>query len=92
MDAEVGTIALIVEYVAPDEGFTYLNRRVSRFLKGGVPVVCHIIPEEQSIIVFRQHTHHAVIQKGEDAKLAALLPDFRCSMKELFADNGAIVS
>lgn len=88
MEAGVGTIALIVECVAPEEGFANTQRRVSHFLKGGVPAVILLYPEERIVALFRQHTHLAVFRKGEEAELAAVLPDFRCSIGALFDDNG----
>jgi hypothetical protein len=83
MEAVTGHIALVIEYLSQDDLFTPTMIRVLRFLQNGV-AVCLVDSETRVVILFQLGTHLVTFQEGEEAKFAAILPEFRCSIGDLF--------
>jgi Uma2 family endonuclease len=82
-----GTIALVVEYLSPEDRFTPTIMRVVDFLNNGVSCVCLVDPETRALLVFPRGRQFVVVEKGEEAEFAVVLPEFRCPLADFFDDE-----
>jgi Uma2 family endonuclease len=80
---------LVVEVLSPSDQTTKVNRRLSQYLKKGVPLVWLVDPEIRSVTVYRHGKDHYVLDEGEELTGEEVLPDFRCRVAEFFALPGA---
>jgi Uma2 family endonuclease len=79
---------LVVEVLSPNDQQTKVNKRLSQYLKMGVPLVMLVDPEVRSVTVYRQGKYHYVLDDKEELTGEDVLPDFRCRVAELFAMPG----
>ncbi len=75
---------LVIEVLSPNDQLTKVNRRISRFIKWGVPLVWLIDPEEQTVTIYRPDCVPEVLEKDEELTGGNLLPDFRCRVADFF--------
>jgi Uma2 family endonuclease len=75
---------LVIEVLSPNDRLTKVNRRISRFIKWGVPLVWLIDPEEQTVTVYRPDCVPEVLERDEELTGGAIMPDFRCSVADFF--------
>jgi Uma2 family endonuclease len=75
---------LVVEVLSPSDQLTRVNRRISQFLKRGVPLVWLVDPEVRSVTTYRSGKDHAVLDETEELTGEDVLPDFRCRVVDLF--------
>ncbi|MHB1422730.1 MAG: Uma2 family endonuclease [Gemmataceae bacterium] len=61
-----------------------MNRRISRFIKWGVPLVWLVDPEEQTVTVYRPDGVPDVLERVDELTGSNILPDFRCRVAEFF--------
>jgi Uma2 family endonuclease len=80
---------LVVEVLSPNDQTTRVLRRLSQYLKKGVPLVWLVDPEVRSVTVYRHGKDHYVLDEGEELTGEEVLPDFRCRIAEFFAMPGA---
>jgi Uma2 family endonuclease len=85
---------LVIEVLSPNDRLTKMNRRISHFMKWGVPLVWLIDPEEQTVTIYRPDCAPEVLEKDAEITGDGVLPDFRCRVVDFFfmpdeADGGA---
>ncbi len=76
--------ALAVEVRSPNDRMSKINRRITQFLKWGVPLVWLVDPEDQTVTVYRRDQPPEVLEGDQDLTGDGILPDFRCPVGEFF--------
>src|SRR5438552_2414389 len=84
----VGIPKLVVEVLSPSDQMTKMMRRISQFLKRGVPLVWLVDPEERAITVYRPGQVHKVVRETEEISGEDALPRLRYRVSESFALPG----
>jgi Uma2 family endonuclease len=79
---------LVVEILSPSDRMTKVNRRISQFLKRGVPLVWLVDMETRSVTVYRPGKDLRVVQEADDLTGEDVLPKLRYRVSELFALPG----
>ena len=83
---------LVIEVLSPNDRLTKVNRRITRFIKWGVPLVWLIDPEEQTVTIYRPDCSPEVLERDEELTGGKILADFRCQVADFFylptEDNG----
>lgn len=79
---------LVVEVLSPTDQPTKINRRISQYLKRGVPLVWLVDPEVRSVTVYPAGRFHYVLDETDELTGQEVLPDFRCRVSEFFALPG----
>ena len=76
---------LAVEVVSPKDRFYDVQTKISEYLAAGVTVVWIVNPADQSVTVYAQSTDQPVIFRDDNVLTGGdALPEFRCSVAELF--------
>jgi Uma2 family endonuclease len=75
---------LIVEVLSPHDQVTRVNRRISQYLRRGVPLIWLVDPEVHSVTVYRGGGFHSVLDETEELTGEEALPDLRLRVAELF--------
>ena len=75
---------LVVEVLSPSAKLTETNRRISQFLKRGVPLIWVVDPEEWAVTVYRPGQAHVVLREGEALTGEDVLPGLRFQVSQLF--------
>ena len=81
---------LVVEVLSPSDRMTFMNRRISQFLKRGVPLIWVVDPEERAVTVYRPGHVHKVVREGEEVTGEEVLPGLRFRVAEFFAVLGQL--
>jgi Uma2 family endonuclease len=76
--------ALAVEARSPNDRMSKVNRRITQFLKWGVPLVWLIDPEDQTVTIYRRDQPPEVLEADQELTGGDILPDFRCPVAEFF--------
>jgi Uma2 family endonuclease len=79
---------LVIEVLSPNDQHTKVNKRLSQYLKMGVPLVMLVDPEVRSVTVYRHGKDHYVLDDKDELTGEDVLPDFRCRVAEFFARPG----
>ncbi|MBV9122317.1 MAG: Uma2 family endonuclease [Planctomycetes bacterium] len=79
---------LVVEVLSPSDQTGKVMRRLSQYLKRGVPLVWLVDPEVRIVTVYRPGREHQVVEETEELTGEEVLPGFRCRVAELFALPG----
>jgi Uma2 family endonuclease len=79
---------LLVEVLSPSDQVAKVNRRISQFLKRGVPLVWLVDPETRTVTVYRPGEDLRVVQEDEELTGEDVLPKLRYRVAELFALPG----
>jgi Uma2 family endonuclease len=79
---------LVVEVLSPSDQMTKVNRRISQFLKRGVPLVWLVDPEARSVTVYRSGGVFNVVPESGVLTGEDVLPKLRYRVAELFALPG----
>jgi len=79
---------LVVEVLSPNDQMAKVNRRVSQFLKRGVPLVWLVDPETRTVTVYRPGKEHYVVPETKELTGEDVLPKLRYRVAELFALPG----
>jgi Uma2 family endonuclease len=79
---------LVVEVLSPSDQMTKVMRRISQFLKRGVPLVWLVDPEERAVTVYRPGQVHYVLREEEEVTGEDVLPGLRYRVAEFFALPG----
>lgn len=79
---------LIVEVLSPNDHPGKTSRRVSQYLKRGVPLVWVIDPEDRSLTVYRPGREHYTLDDSEELTGEEVLLNFRCRVAEFFIRPG----
>jgi Uma2 family endonuclease len=75
---------LVIEVLSPSDRLTKVARRISQFLKWGVPLVWLVDPEEQTVTIYRPDRPLEVLESIQELTGGDILPDFRCPVAEFF--------
>ncbi len=57
---------LVVEVLSPGDQMAKMMRRISQFLKRGVPLVWLVDPEAQAVTVYRPGKEHYVVEGADE--------------------------
>jgi len=79
---------LVVEVLLPSDKMAKVNRRISQFLKRGVPLVWLVDLETRSVTVYQPGQDLRVVQEAEELTGEDVLPKLRYRVAELFALPG----
>ena len=77
--------ALVVEIVSPNDRPGRVLRRVTRFLKMGVPLVWVLDPETQSVVVYRSGQNPVALERSDELTGLDVLPHLRLRVADFFA-------
>lgn len=80
---------LVVEVFSPSDRPGKLNRRITQYLKRGVPLVWVVYPEEQTVEVRRPGAEPVSLEGTDPLTFPDVLPGFACTVSDLFALPGA---
>jgi Uma2 family endonuclease len=83
-----GLPKLVVEVLSPSDQISKVNRRLSQYLKRGVPLVWLVDPDLRIVTVYRPGKDLYTVEETEELTGDEVLPDFRCRVAELFALPG----
>jgi Uma2 family endonuclease len=75
---------LAVEVLSPDDRPGRMIRRVSQFLRKGVPLVWVVDPEGRDVTVHRPGHEPYVLDEQDEITGEDVLPDFRCRVADFF--------
>lgn len=75
---------LVIEVLSPNDRMTKIMRRISQFLKWGVPLVWLVDPEEHTVTIYRRDCPPEVLESDHELTGGDILPDFRCPVAEFF--------
>ncbi len=75
---------LAVEILSPDDRANRIISKINDYLHGGVELVWIIDPELRQVTIYRPDRAPGVARGNEALEDAGVLPDFRCSVPELF--------
>lgn len=79
-----GAPDLAVEVVGDAQTVTELAKKASEYLAAGAKMVWVLDPEPRSVVLFWPPDHVRVLGPEDSLDGGALLPDFRCTVRELF--------
>jgi Uma2 family endonuclease len=79
---------LIVEVLSPSDKMPKVNRRISQYLKRGVPLVWLVDPETRTVTVYRHGKDFEVVREHEVVTGEDVLPKLRYRVADLFALPG----
>jgi Uma2 family endonuclease len=79
---------LVVEVLSPSDQIAKVNRRISQFLKRGVPLVWLVDPDTRTVTVYRPGKEFRVVPEAEELTGEDVLPRLRYRVAELFALPG----
>lgn len=79
---------LAVEVLSPDDRPGKMLRRVTEFLRKGIPLVWLVDPQGRDVTVYRPDREAYVVDDQGEIIGEVLLPDFRCSVAEFFRMPG----
>jgi Uma2 family endonuclease len=79
---------LVVEVWSPTDQPGKVNRRISQYLKRGVPLVWLVDPEVRTVSVYRPGKEHYVVEEAETLTGEDVLPGLRHRVAELFTLPG----
>jgi Uma2 family endonuclease len=79
---------LIVEVLSPSDQMAKVNRRISQYLKRGVPLVWLVHPDARSVTVYRPGKDFRVLQETDELTGEDVLPKLRIRVADLFALPG----
>jgi Uma2 family endonuclease len=80
---------LVVEVLSPSDPRGKVDRRVTQYLRRGVPLVWLVDPEVRTVSVHRPGQELYVVDDTEELTGHEVLPDFRYRVAELFTLPGA---
>jgi Uma2 family endonuclease len=75
---------LVIEVLSPSDRLTKVMRRISHFLKWGVPLVWLVDPEERTVTICRSDHPPEVLEADQELTGNGILADFRCPVAEFF--------
>lgn len=78
---------LIVEVLSPSDRMAKVNRRISQYLKRGVPLVWLVDPEGRAVTVFLPGKDFYVVEEPGEVTGEDVLPGLRYRVSELFPDT-----
>jgi Uma2 family endonuclease len=76
---------LIAEIISPSDKAKRINRRVSQYLRRGIPLVWLIDLEKLTVTVCRPNEFPKVLDETDELTGNGVLPGFSCKVSELFA-------
>jgi Uma2 family endonuclease len=79
---------LVVEVWSPSDQMAKVNRRISQYLKRGVPLVWLVHPDTSSVTVYRSGKDFRVLQEADELTGEDVLPKLRFRVAEFFALPG----
>src|SRR5262249_36080443 len=79
---------LLVEVFSPNDRWSKFLKRITQFLRWGVPLVWVVHPEDRTVTVFRPGEFPEVLTEDEELTGNGLLPDFRCRVADFFFRPG----
>ncbi len=75
---------LIVEVLSPNDKWSKVLRRITRFLNRGVPLLWLVDPEDRSVMVYRPGQLPRAVDETEELTGEDVLPDLRCRVADFF--------
>ena len=75
---------LIVEVLSPNDTQGKTNRRISQYLKRGVPLVWLVDPEVRIVTVYQPGQGFYTVEEGDELTGETVLPQLRLPVTELF--------
>ena len=75
---------LIVEVLSPNDTPGKTNRRISQYLKRGVPLVWVVDAEERLVTVYQSGNRFHTAEEGDELTGEAVLPELRLPVVDLF--------
>ena len=75
---------LVVEVVSPSDTAVEVETKVQAWLRAGARLVWVVYPTTRSITVYQSLTDVRVLTEADELVGAPVLPDFRCSVRDLF--------
>jgi len=79
---------LIVEVVSPTDQHTKTMKRVSQYLKSGIPLVWVVDPEQRAVAVHHPREIPMVLDENDELTGNGVFPDLRIAVSKLFAVPG----
>jgi Uma2 family endonuclease len=79
---------LLVEVLSPSDKWSAVNRRVSQYLRRGVPLVWLVDPEARTVTCYQPGKNLKVLRGNEELTGEDVLPKLRYRVAELFAVPG----
>jgi Uma2 family endonuclease len=79
---------LAVEVLSPNDKARQVTRKITDYLRNGVPVVWLIDPESRTVMVYCTDKGPQLVEGDELLEGGPVLPGFRCRASELFALPG----
>jgi len=79
---------LAVEVLSPDDRPGKMTRRVSQFLRKGIPLVWLVDPEGRDVTVYRPGQEPYVLDEQDEITGEDVLHDFRCRVADFFRMPG----
>ena len=80
---------LVVEVLDPRDSPTAMGKRAARLHAAGVPLVWLVCPDTRRVTASRPGRYPEVRTGGDDLSAPDVLPDFACTVSDLFALPGA---
>jgi Uma2 family endonuclease len=79
---------LVVEVLSPSDQMAKVNRRISQFLKRGVPLVWLVDPETRTVTIYSPGKDLQVLQETDEITGEDVLPKLRFRVADFFALPG----
>ncbi|MCS6850600.1 MAG: Uma2 family endonuclease [Gemmataceae bacterium] len=83
---------LVVEVLSATDQMAQVNRRISQYLKRGIPLVWLVDPETRTVTVYQPGTDLKVLQETDEITGEDVLPKFRRRVGEFFTLPGSTKS
>jgi Uma2 family endonuclease len=80
-----GAPDLAVEVVSPGDTVDELDEKIAEYLAPGCQLVWVVHPKSRSITVYRPNAQPTVLRESDQLDGQQTLPDFACSVAEIFA-------
>ena len=81
--------ALVAEVVSPGDTAEELDDKMRRWINAGVEMGWVVYPRGRSITIYRSLTDIRLISSGDTLDGESVVPGFKCSVSELFAQLDA---
>ncbi len=79
---------LVAEVLSPNDQSGKVMRRITQFLKRGVPLVWLVDPEARNIVIYQPGKEPYLREEQEELTGEDVLPDFRCRVADFFTLPG----
>jgi Uma2 family endonuclease len=80
---------LAAEVISPNDLYEEVDQKIEEYVRAGVRLVWVISPQNRTVRIYRADGTSASLREGDELDGEAVLPGFRCRVRDLFTRSPA---